>query len=73
MKEDNPHPWALPIVKHQANHIMNLNIVDHQAEEEGSVDLLLNSERDLMPISRHNISHTSEVRLRAILFHKRYI
>jgi len=58
MKEDNPHPWDLTIVKHLTNRIMNLNIVDHQAEEEGSLDLLLNSERDLMPISRHNISYT---------------
>jgi len=62
-----PHPWALPIAKHEATIMVNQTYVDHKAYGwEGSytyssivggfLRLLLNSERVLTSISRHNFS-----------------
>jgi hypothetical protein len=54
-----PHPWAVPIAKHKANIIMNLNICESQCAGGGGFFYLhLKSVKDLTPISWHNIPPT---------------
>jgi len=56
-----PHPWALPIIKHEAKFIMNHTYVNHKVYEWGGLlALLFNKGRVLTPISKHNFPPTVE-------------
>jgi hypothetical protein len=56
-----PHPWALPIIKHEAKFIMNHTYVNHKVNEWGGLlGLLFNKGRVLIRIGKHNLPPTLE-------------
>jgi hypothetical protein len=50
-----PHPWALPLVKHEPNFIMNQTYVDHKVYEWEGFYAYSSIVGGFTPISKHNV------------------